>query len=137
MTALTASSGPENATNAATPAASSCRAWRRTSSRAGSEQETQGDDLPKDAAEWDTLLCALEAYKATNGDLRVPTRFCVPEESAYPEKCWGLKLGQRVASIRATGRYVGDETRRRKLDDLGFEWRLRRQIGRASCRERV
>ena len=74
-------------------------------------------------------------YKATNGDLRVPTRFCVPEEdgTGFPEKCRGLKLGQRVASIRATGRYVADEGRRQKLDALGFEWRLRRPSSASSA----
>lgn len=35
-------------------------------------------------------------------------------------------MGQRVAAIRATGKYVqNDEERRKVLDDLGFLWRLR------------
>ena len=33
------------------------------------------------------------------------------------EKAWGLKLGQRVAAIRSTGKYVQDERRRKVLDD--------------------
>jgi hypothetical protein len=37
-----------------------------------------------------------------------------------------LKLGQRVAAIRATGKYINDNTERRKiLDEMGFVWRLR------------
>ena len=37
-----------------------------------------------------------------------------------------MKLGQRVAAIRATGKYVqNNETRRKVLDDMGFLWRLR------------
>jgi hypothetical protein len=37
-----------------------------------------------------------------------------------------MKLGQRVAAIRSTGKYVDDNIQRRKsLDDLGFQWRLR------------
>lgn len=37
-----------------------------------------------------------------------------------------MKLGQRVAAIRATGKYVqNNETRRKMLDDMGFLWRLR------------
>ncbi|KAL7535558.1 hypothetical protein ACHAXR_006567 [Thalassiosira sp. AJA248-18] len=42
------------------------------------------------------------------------------------EPAWKMKLGQRVASIRATGKYVqNDEPRRKVLDDMGFLWRLR------------
>lgn len=37
-----------------------------------------------------------------------------------------MKLGQRVAAIRSTGKYVqNNETRRKMLDDMGFLWRLR------------
>ena len=37
-----------------------------------------------------------------------------------------MKLGQRVAAIRATGKYVQNNEKRRKiLDDMGFLWRLR------------
>lgn len=42
------------------------------------------------------------------------------------ETAWKMKLGQRVAAIRSTGRYVqNNETRRKILDDMGFLWRLR------------
>lgn len=41
------------------------------------------------------------------------------------EKAWGLKLGQRVAAIRSTGKYAETEARRKILDDMGFIWRLR------------
>ena len=37
-----------------------------------------------------------------------------------------MKLGQRVASIRSTGKYVQDnDARRQQLEDMGFLWRLR------------
>ena len=37
-----------------------------------------------------------------------------------------MKLGQRVAAIRSTGKYVqNNETRGKILDDMGFLWRLR------------
>ena len=37
-----------------------------------------------------------------------------------------MKLGQRVAAIRSTGRYVqNNEAHRKILDDMGFLWRLR------------
>ena len=37
-----------------------------------------------------------------------------------------MKLGQKVAAIRSTGKYVQNNERRRKiLEDMGFLWRLR------------
>lgn len=37
-----------------------------------------------------------------------------------------MKLGQKVAAIRSTGKYIqNDEQRRKVLEDLGFLWRLR------------
>ena len=103
----------------------------------------RGTDRPEDKGEkdldgWNTLITALEAYKQEHGDLRVPTRYTVPEDlDSYPVECRGLKLGQRVASIRATGRYVDDETRRRVLDDMGFEWRLRRPSASQQAKQPV
>ena len=48
----------------------------------------------KDLDEWNTLITALEAYKQEHGDLRVPTRYTVPEDQpSYPVECRGLKLG--------------------------------------------
>lgn len=42
------------------------------------------------------------------------------------EPAWSMKLGQRVASIRSTGKYVQDnDARRQQLEDMGFLWRLR------------
>mmetsp|Transcript_1334 Transcript_1334/g.2413 ORF Transcript_1334/g.2413 Transcript_1334/m.2413 type:complete len:1006 (-) Transcript_1334:39-3056(-) len=79
-----------------------------------------------DAEEWDALLAAFQMYKAAYGDLKVPSRFVVPSMPPWPESAWGFKLGQRVAAIRSTGKYVeGNDTRRKILDDMGFLWRLR------------
>ncbi|KAJ1457990.1 hypothetical protein M885DRAFT_514545 [Pelagophyceae sp. CCMP2097] len=78
-------------------------------------------------SEWETVVQALETYRVIHGDLRVPTRFVVPTaDAAWPEDLFDLKLGMRVAAIRSTGRYVaGNDARRRLLDGMGFEWRLR------------
>jgi hypothetical protein len=47
--------------------------------------------------------------------------FSFPTESA-----WEMKLGQKVAAIRATGKYVQINPKRRKsLESLGFVWRVR------------
>jgi hypothetical protein len=44
----------------------------------------------------------------------------------FTEPAWRMKLGQRVAAIRSTGKYVqNNEGRRKILDDMGFLWRLR------------
>lgn len=65
-------------------------------------------------------------YKAAYGDLKVPSRFIVPSLPPWPEKAWGMKLGIKVSAIRATGKHIQNNEKRRKLlDGLGFLWRLR------------
>jgi hypothetical protein len=42
------------------------------------------------------------------------------------EAAWEMKLGQKVAGIRATGKYIQNNPKRRKsLESLGFVWRVR------------
>lgn len=49
-----------------------------------------------------------------------------PISLVFTETAWKMKLGQRVAAIRSTGKYVqNNESRRKVLDDMGFLWRLR------------
>eukprot|EP00984_Skeletonema_dohrnii_P012297 scaffold4978_cov122-Skeletonema_dohrnii-CCMP3373.AAC.4 len=80
----------------------------------------------EDEDEWRTVLAAFQMYKAAYGDLKVPSRFVVPGMAPWPELAWKMKLGQRVAAIRSTGKYVqNNEGRRKILDDMGFLWRLR------------
>jgi len=87
---------------------------------------SSGSGTVNDESEWRTLLSAFQMYKAAYGDLKVPSRFVVPEMAPWPESAWKMKLGQRVAGIRSTGKYVqNNETRRKMLDDMGFLWRLR------------
>jgi len=76
--------------------------------------------------DWDMIYKALVTYKDIYGDLRVPNKFIIPREESWPKLCWEMKLGLKLSSIRSTGRYVKDDSNRRKLlDELGFEWRLR------------
>ena len=75
---------------------------------------------------FETLIVALDAFRAQEGHLRVPQLFRVPAAEPWPARCWGIPLGMRVHAIRNQGQYVshatlGDE-RRRQLDSLGFEW---------------
>jgi len=91
-----------------------------------SEKEDNEISSVEDEAEWGNVLAAFQMYKAAYGDLKVPSRFVVPGMAPWPEPAWKLKLGQRVAAIRSTGKYVqNNETRRKMLDDMGFLWRLR------------
>eukprot|EP00586_Coscinodiscus_wailesii_P020234 CAMPEP_0172499810 /NCGR_PEP_ID=MMETSP1066-20121228/131256_1 /TAXON_ID=671091 /ORGANISM="Coscinodiscus wailesii, Strain CCMP2513" /LENGTH=342 /DNA_ID=CAMNT_0013273743 /DNA_START=363 /DNA_END=1389 /DNA_ORIENTATION=- len=80
----------------------------------------------KDEDEWRALIDALRMYKAAYGDLKVPSRFIVPGMPPWPDAAHNLKLGQRVAQIRSTGKFIkSSPTRRKTLDDMGFIWRLR------------
>jgi hypothetical protein len=95
------------------------------------EEEYRKDPDTKrydDENEWNAVMAAFQMYKAAYGDLRVPSRFVVPSMSPWPREAWDMKLGVRVAAIRATGRFVEDHPDRRQwLDDMGFLWRLRAQ----------
>lgn len=44
---------------------------------------------------FDRIYDGLSAYKAVNGDLRVPRKFVVPQDSKeYPKHTWGIQLGK-------------------------------------------
>jgi len=78
--------------------------------------------------DWDMIKYALRQYKTVFGDIRVPSKFVVPDTNDWPRVTRGLKLGVRVAAIRSAGRYVKDHPERKaELEALGFEWRLREQ----------
>ena len=98
--------------------------WRHV--RLHAESKEVGVREAKEEAEWRDVIAAMSVYKEEFGNVRVPTRFAVPETELWPESARGLKLGIRVAAIRSTGKYVsGREERRAELEALGFEWRLR------------
>ena len=75
--------------------------------------------------------------------LNVPLSFAVPappptaviddeqqqQQWPWPERLWGLKLGQRLKDVRLKGAYLkGPEAQLRKtqLDNLGFVWTPKR-----------
>jgi len=90
------------------------------------DQADLGVRAVTEAKEWEIIMSAFHMYKAAFGDLKVPSRFVVPELQPWPAPTHNLKLGQKVAMIRSTGRYTVDhEERRRQLDELGFVWRVR------------
>lgn len=76
--------------------------------------------------DWALIIKALKLYKELYGNLRVASKFVVPDSDPWPRLTRNMKLGVRVAAIRSTGRFVrGHPERKAELDELGFEWRVR------------
>ena len=105
-----------------------------STTESNTDKETSSNDLTEDkggassddSSEWDAIVDSFQMYRAAYGDLKVPARFVVPSMPPWPQNAWELKLGQKVAAIRSTGKYIQDSPNRRKvLDDMGFVWRLR------------
>ncbi|CAM9248048.1 unnamed protein product [Ectocarpus fasciculatus] len=80
--------------------------------------------------EWELIILGIGVFFGIHGHSRVPMRFIVPAEEPWPMEIWGHKLGSRIAQMRMTGRWLGQdekttEERRTILEQYGFEWRLR------------
>lgn len=70
--------------------------------------------------DWNTIYQAIQVYKDIYGDLRIPSKFIVPNEEPWPRVSRNVKLGVRVAAIRSAGRYVKDHPERKaQLDEIG------------------
>ena len=83
-------------------------------------------DIESLVDDWRIIHDAMKVYKEIHGNLRVASKYEVPDDDIWPRYCRNVKLGVRVAAIRSAGRYVKDHPKRKQdLDDLGFEWRLR------------
>lgn len=79
--------------------------------------------------EFTVLMDSLVIYKSIYGDLRIPSKFVVPNQPPWPRLTRGQKLGVRVAAVRSAGRYVKENpARKAELDAIGFEWRIREQL---------
>eukprot|EP00639_Heterosigma_akashiwo_P014875 CAMPEP_0206364060 /NCGR_PEP_ID=MMETSP0294-20121207/1981_1 /ASSEMBLY_ACC=CAM_ASM_000327 /TAXON_ID=39354 /ORGANISM="Heterosigma akashiwo, Strain CCMP2393" /LENGTH=415 /DNA_ID=CAMNT_0053809561 /DNA_START=431 /DNA_END=1674 /DNA_ORIENTATION=+ len=84
--------------------------------RLGKPKRTSG-------ARWDRVYAALTMYKELYLDLNVPQQYVVPSEAPWDEELWGMRLGNRVNTIRAQGTFIKDAPeRRRQLEELGFEF---------------
>jgi len=68
-------------------------------------------------------LKALTEYKQQFGHIRVPYSFRFPMDYEYVQ-LQGFKLGQHVASLRS-GNTKTSASDRRRLDEMGFVWRIR------------
>ncbi len=62
-----------------------------------------------------------------SGHVKVPQDFVVPEnDCAYPESCWGLKLGYTLYHIRSRGDFA---QHRDKLEALGVDFNVSKYFG--------
>ena len=66
---------------------------------------------------------ALQLYKAQHTDdtLNVPSSYVIPNSPPWPEKLYGMKLGNEVQLIRTEGKYVKNHAdRAQQLSGIGF-----------------
>lgn len=99
---------------------------------------------------WLDVVHAAAIYSQMHGRvLNVPFNFVVPEipQDAdsnpqcvdywpWPERLWGLRLGQRLKDVRLKGAYLkGSDAhvRRAQLDNLGFVWQPKRGRRKRGC----
>jgi hypothetical protein len=86
-------------------------------------------------ADWsERILPALEVYRQLRGDCRVPIGFVVPSDDKWPEKAWGIRLGETVSRIRCANAFSAQVSRdSSQLEALGFVW----DPAEADWRERI
>ena len=67
------------------------------------------------------LKVGMAVFKSLHGHVDVKQQFIVPAESPWPEECYGLPLGRRVAMIRTRGDMVkASSERRARLSSIGL-----------------
>lgn len=67
--------------------------------------------------------------KGVGGSAASDVDYDMYESWPWPERLWGLKLGQRLKDVRLKGSYLKGadaQTRRAQLDALGFVWKPKR-----------
>lgn len=89
---------------------------------------------------WLDVCHAAAIYSQMHGRvLNPPLQFVVPSPPTpdseldgpwpWPERLWGLKLGQRLKDVRVKGAYLKGpdaQIRKAQLDNLGFVWTPKR-----------
>ncbi|CAK4577248.1 unnamed protein product, partial [Aphanomyces euteiches] len=71
---------------------------------------------------WDLTMEALEIFKKINGHVEVPQDFEISQaDRLWPEYLWTMKLGLKVANIRARKNKLTLQ-QRQELDALDFVW---------------
>jgi hypothetical protein len=64
--------------------------------------------------QWESTQEAFDTYLQEHGDLALKQRFVVPSCSPWPEKLWGMKLGNTANHIRSHGYFVAGKPKRRQ-----------------------
>jgi len=83
-----------------------------------STRRTNGIDLP-----YESTIEALRTYHSIHGDLVIPRRYMVPEDSGYPNEWVGLDLSSSVYNMKWWQKNVKEQTERvSELNKLGFVW---------------
>jgi hypothetical protein len=62
---------------------------------------------------FEVILQALRTYRELYGNLYVGQLFVVPSSPPWPQSAWGMRLGSRVATIRARESYIKGYPERR------------------------
>ena len=50
------------------------------------------------------------AYKDHYGDLRIPSKFIVPDDDSWPRVTRSLRLGDTLLTLKSTHTYIGTKT---------------------------
>ena len=70
---------------------------------------------------FDKIFPALEAFRVVHNHFLVPVDFVVPRGDArYPSETWGMKLGERVDTIRSGRTGLPNQI---KLEQFVLNWR--------------
>jgi hypothetical protein len=89
--------------------------------------DSKGFEWDEKKRQWESTQEAFETYLQEHGDLAVKRSFVVPSCSPWPEKLWGMTLGNTVDSIRSHGNFVdGKPERKQWLEDRGFLFKANR-----------
>ena len=82
-----------------------------------------GFDYNSQVREFEEVEAALLIYKQIYGNLLVPREFIVPtNDTRYPEKVRGMRLGKTVSSIRS---YACYKDHKEELLAMGFDFKKR------------
>ena len=69
------------------------------------------------------IMPAIRTFKEVEGHLKVPYKFVVPSNDAWPERAWELPIGIRINAIRGSGAFLrGYPERKQWLEEQGFVW---------------
>lgn len=78
--------------------------------------------LAREGYGWERIKSSLLQYKSLYGNLLVHRDFVVPSNNSdWPEKTWGIRLGSRVHHLRNRGDHAD---KRNELLDMGFVFRV-------------